>query len=437
MTAFLNILQAILHIVPRFSPPHGSRTAFVASWLTLLLPSLLPQILHAQQIEELKSGVVKITAQVEGQQPRVGTGFIVRLDKDAAYIVTASHVIEGDSKPQVSFFPQPQQSFPARIIGIESQNQKGLAVVQVSGAIPDGLIALALDHTNEIAGGEPVTFIGFPRTLAPWAVSTGSLNGLKGPELSFQALIEEGHSGSPVLHRGAVVGVVTDARDRMGYAVPSAILEVALKGWQVMPEGTATREITSKDGARMVLIRAGRIPTKIVAAYGGGEVEEVDAPPLSVYVADDFYIDKSLVTVKRFKEFLETTGRRVTGAYGEARDWSGDHNQAVDDVGWYDAVAFCKWAGKRLPTEDEWEKAAHDTEGRILDPNVTEWTSSPYQESRFSSSSPGDQREKTIRGSVSAFRAKPIEGSKIDYQIRKYARAGEGFEGFRCAQDAK
>ena len=187
----------------------------------------------------------------------------------------------------------------------------------------------------------------------------------------------------------------------------------------------------------MVLIRAGRLPTKIVAVYGGGAVEEVDAPPVGLYVAEDFYIDTSLVTMKRFRQFLETTGHRVAGAYGEERDWSGDQHQAMDAVRWYDAAAYCKWAGKRLPTEDEWEKAAHDTEGRILDPNVTEWTSSSYHESRFSPGSPSDQPEKTIRGSLSAFRAKPMEGSQVDYQVRMHARAGEGFEGFRCAQHTK
>ena len=59
--------------------------------------------------------MVKITAHVEGQQPKVGTGFVVRVDKDAAYIVTAAHVTEGDPNPTVTFFPLAQQPLAAQI----------------------------------------------------------------------------------------------------------------------------------------------------------------------------------------------------------------------------------------------------------------------------------------------------------------------------------
>ena len=363
----------------------------------------------------------------------------MRLEKDAAYIVTASHVIEGDPKPQITFFPQPQLQFTAQIVGSEGGDQKGLAALRLSGTTPEGVMALTLDQTSTVTGGEAVTFIGFPPTLAPWAVSTGSVSGLKGPVLTFQALVEEGHSGGPLLLNGKVIGVVSDARERTGYAVPSAILDVALRGWQIRPEGTVTKEITGKDGTPMVLIRAGRLPTKIIAIYGNGTVEEVNTPPFSLYVAEDFYIDRRLVTITRFRQFLKTTGHRVRGLYWEQRDWPADQSQAIDMVSWHDAAAYCTWARKRLPTEDEWEKAAHDTEGRILDPTVAEWTSSSYNESRFSPGDPSDQRRKTIRGSLSAFNLKVREGSHIDYQVRYHATVDnvEAGAGFRCAQDAK
>ncbi len=413
------------------------RTAFVTAGFWMLATFMLPHILWGQDIEDLKKGVVKITAQVEGQQPTVGTGFIVRLEKDAAYIVTASHVIQGDPKPQITFFPKPQQPFTAKIIGIESENPNGLASLRVSGAVPEGLVALTLDQTSPIIGGEPVMLIGFPRMLAPWAVSTGSLSGLKGLALTFQALIEEGHSGAPLLLNGKVVGVVTDARERMGYAVPSSILDVALRGWQIRPEGTVAQEITGQDGAPMVLIHAGRLPTKIVTIYGNGTVEEVATPLFSLYVADNFYIDRQLVTITRFRQFLETTGHRLRGLYWEQRDWPADQNQAIDMVSWHDAVAYCTWARKRLPSEDEWEKAAHDIEGRILDPTVAEWTSSSYNESRFSPSESNDQRQRTTRGSLGAFNLKVREGSHIDYQVRMHATAdnAEVGAGFRCVRD--
>ncbi|MEO8325182.1 MAG: serine protease, partial [Nitrospirota bacterium] len=155
-------------------------------FLALCLFLLLPGLVCATEIEDFKKGVVKITTQVNGQ-PMVGTGFIVRLDKDAAYIVTAAHVISGDSKPQVWFFPHPHQSFASQVLGIDGTNENGLATLRVSDHIPDGLVALPLDPITQPSGGETITFIGFPPNLAPWTVSTGSISGRKGPHLIFQA----------------------------------------------------------------------------------------------------------------------------------------------------------------------------------------------------------------------------------------------------------
>ena len=225
----------ILHILPRLDPRTIERTAFVMATFWLLSTFLLPHLLWGQDIDDLKRGVVKITAQVEGQQLKVGTGFVVRLEKDSAYIVTAAHVTEGDPKPTVTFFPPAQQLFTAQVVGIEGGDQHGLAALRVAGPIPEGVVALALDPGTKVTGGEAVTFIGFPRALPPWTVSKGSLSGLKGPTLAFQALVEEGHSGGPLLLNGQVIGVVSDARERLGYAVPASILSVALTGWHIEP----------------------------------------------------------------------------------------------------------------------------------------------------------------------------------------------------------
>ena len=298
-------------------------------------------------------------------------------------------------------------------------------------------MALALDLTTKVAGGEAVTFIGFPRALPPWTVSTGNLSGLKGPTLAFQALVEEGHSGGPLLLNGQVIGVVSETRERLGYAVPASILSVALTGWHIEPrasESMVAQEIVGADGIPMVLIRSGRIPTKIVGVYGGGTVEEVRGPARFVYLADDLYVEATLVTNAHYRRFVEDTGVMPPDVL-EGQGASIKPEEPVEDVG-HDAVAYCRWARKRLPTEDEWEKAARDTQGRILNDQVYEWTASTYRESRSTPTESSDPTQKAIRGSLRALNIQEVVGN-VDYQVRMYARADEGASGrgFRCVQD--
>ncbi len=73
-----------------------------------------------------------------------------------------------------------------------------------------------------------------------------------------------------------------------------------------------------------------------------------------------FYIDKTEVAVEEYARFAKETGLPMpAGAAGERpRD-------PIVDVSFLDAQEFAKWAGKRLPTSQEWEKAARGTDGRV------------------------------------------------------------------------
>jgi len=86
-----------------------------------------------------------------------------------------------------------------------------------------------------------------------------------------------------------------------------------------------------------------------------------ERPQRSVFV-DAFYIDKYEVTNIQYKRFLAETGY-VPKQYLDYPPHN-DPNFPAPVLEWEDAVAYTKWAGKRLPTEAEWEKAARGTDGR-------------------------------------------------------------------------
>ena len=80
------------------------------------------------------------------------------------------------------------------------------------------------------------------------------------------------------------------------------------------------------------------------------------ALPVHTVYLDAFYMDIYEVTNAQYQKFMEATGRAAHRHLSDPKYRAPE--QPVVGVNWHDAVAYAKWAGKRLPTEAEWEKAA-------------------------------------------------------------------------------
>jgi formylglycine-generating enzyme required for sulfatase activity len=126
----------------------------------------------------------------------------------------------------------------------------------------------------------------------------------------------------------------------------------------VLKEATPADTYTDdKTGLEMI-----RIP-------GGEFIYSEDNRP---YYLPEFWISKTPVTNMHYSRFVRATG------YNSPRHWKGKtikaklENHPVTEVSWHDAKAYTDWADTRLPTEEEWEKAARGKDGNIY-PWGNEW----------------------------------------------------------------
>ncbi|MDP6358467.1 MAG: SUMF1/EgtB/PvdO family nonheme iron enzyme [Planctomycetota bacterium] len=132
------------------------------------------------------------------------------------------------------------------------------------------------------------------------------------------------------------------------------------------------------DGAKMVLIPSGTftmgMPEDDIFA------KEHEKPSRTVFLFD-YWIDVYPVTNLRFERFIEDSGYENRELWSEQGwNWKEDEeltapagwnrsewnapNQPTTGVSWHEAHAYCRWAGKNLPTEAHWERAARGLDGR-------------------------------------------------------------------------
>lgn len=235
-----------------------------------------------------------------------------------------------------------------------------------------------------------------------------------------------------------------------------------------LPPG-ATR-VWEKDSSVMVYVPAGEF-----------WMDSTDAD--KVYLAA-FWIDRTEVTNSQYRRCVEApekecappsqTGSHTRPSYYDDSDFD---DYPVIYTSWHQANAYCRWAGKRLPTEAEWEKAARGTDGRIypwgddddaecnranhdncvgdttavgsypagqslygaldLAGNVWEWTNSLYkpypykgEDGREDPSAPG---ERVVRGGSWGHK---LADARVTYRWKEEAYSNWETQGFRCALPA-
>lgn len=193
-------------------------------------------------------------------------------------------------------------------------------------------------------------------------------------------------AGTPPFPSGAALPA--KSRTRLVLLLVGAVLVTALIGGAVallirmksdenrMQPGKSQEEATNSQAADKPAsnptppVATNPVPPTNMVYVRGGEFlmgsdkgDEHERPQHKVTVKP-FFIDRYEVTCDEYEEFIRATGHPAPPGWINAHHPPGKASSPATGVSWDDANAYARWAGKRLPTEEEWEFAARGTDGR-------------------------------------------------------------------------
>ena len=162
--------------------------------------------------------------------------------------------------------------------------------------------------------------------------------------LAFKVELPVTDTPTPVVVNGTVMPTETPAPT--GTALPTRT-----------PWPTKAPTSAPADDPAMVYVPGG--------SFTFGSMDKPEESPRQQVEIDGFNIDKYPVTNADYQAYVDDTGAEAPRHWEDGAIATGKENHPVVWVSWEDASAYCAWAGKRLPTEMEWEKAARGDDGRI------------------------------------------------------------------------